>query len=104
MNAYVRLKLALTEDNPTIKPYDEAAWAQLADSLQTPVEVSLALLENLHRRFVTLFKSLEPEQWKRTFQHPELGPVSLDKQVALYVWHGAHHVAQITGLRVRNGW
>jgi len=104
MNAYIRFKLALTEDEPTIKPYAEDRWATLADTQATPVEVSLALLDNLHDRWVRLLRSLQPEDWKRTFRHPELGVVSLEKNLALYAWHGRHHVAHITALRERNGW
>ena|SRR5437660_423177 len=104
MNAYVRFKLALTEDEPTIKPYAEDRWAQLTDTQSTPVEVSLALLESLHSRWVNLLRSLGPEDWKRRFRHPELGPVSLEKNLALYSWHGRHHVAHVSELRKRMGW
>jgi hypothetical protein len=104
MNAYVRYKLALTEEAPTIKPYAEDRWALLADTTATPVEVSLALLDSLHDRWVRLLRSLQAEDWKRTFRHPELGAVSLEKNLALYAWHGRHHVAHITSLRERNGW
>ena len=104
MNAYVRLKLALTEDEPTIKPYDEARWAELADTRDTPVETSLALLDALHRRWVTLLRSLPPQAFARTFRHPEMGVMSLDQLVALYAWHGRHHVAHVTSLREREGW
>jgi hypothetical protein len=104
LNAYIRFKLALTEDEPTIKPYAEDRWAQLADSQTTPVEVSLAMLDSLHARWVRLLRSLTPEQWKREFRHPELGPMPLEKNLALYAWHGRHHVAHITSLRERNGW
>jgi hypothetical protein len=104
LNAYVRFKLALTEDEPTIKPYAEDRWAKLADTQATPIEVSLTLLENLHDRWVRLLRSLRPGDWKRTFRHPELGVVSLEKNLALYAWHGRHHVAHITSLRERNGW
>lgn len=104
LNAYIRFKLALTEEEPTIKPYAEDRWAQLADTQATPVEVSLALLDSLHDRWVRLLRSLAPEDWKRTFRHPELGLVSLEKNLALYAWHGRHHVAHITSLRERNGW
>ena len=104
VNAYVRFKLALTEDEPTIKPYAEDRWAQLEDTKSTPVEVSLALLESLHSRWVRLLRSLTPEDWKRTFRHPESGVVSLEKNLAMYSWHGKHHVAQVTELRKRMGW
>lgn len=104
LNAYVRTKLALTEDEPTIKTYAEDRWARLADTQATPVEVSLALLDSLHDRWVRLLRSLQPEDWKRTFRHPELGVVNLEKTLALYAWHGCHHVAHITSLRKRSGW
>jgi hypothetical protein len=104
LNAYIRYKLALTEDEPTIKPYAEDRWARLADTQATPVEVSLAMLDSLHDRWVRLLRSLQPEDWKRAFRHPELGLVSLEKNLALYAWHGRHHVAHITSLRERNGW
>src|ERR1700683_3341889 len=104
LNAYVRYKLALTEDEPTIKPYAEDRWARLADTQATPVEVSLAMLDSLHDRWVRLLRSLQPDDWKRAFRHPELGLVSLEKNLAIYAWHGRHHVAHITALRERNGW
>jgi uncharacterized damage-inducible protein DinB len=104
MNAYVRFKLTLTEDEPTIKPYEEARWAELADSKSTPIEKSLALLENLHARWVPLLRSLSAAEWERKFRHPELGPMRLDQNLALYSWHGRHHTAHITSLRERNGW
>lgn len=104
MNAYVRFKLALTEDEPTIKPYAEDRWAELADSQSTPIEVSLALLDSLHGRWVRLLRSLKPEDWKRAFRHPELGIVGLEKNLALYSWHGKHHVAHVMELRKRRGW
>jgi DinB superfamily len=104
MNAYVRFKLALTEDVPTIKPYAENLWAQLEDSRSTPLETSLLLLESLHSRWVLLLQSMKPEEWKRAFRHPELGIVPLEKNLALYSWHGQHHVAHITELRKRMGW
>src|SRR5690349_15961690 len=104
MNAYIRFKLALTEDEPTIKPYQENLWAELADSKDTPIEVSLTLMETLHQRWTSLLRSIGGEQWRRTFRHPELGTVSLDTNVALYAWHGRHHVAHITALRERMKW
>jgi hypothetical protein len=104
LNAYIRFKLALTEDEPTIKPYEQERWANLEDTRNTPVEVSLALLDSLHQRWVVLLESLRPEDFARTFRHPEQGIVSLDKQLALYAWHGRHHVAHITSLRERMGW
>jgi hypothetical protein len=104
LNAYIRFKLALTEDEPTIKPYAEDKWARLADTAATPVEVSLTLLDSLHDRWVRLLRSLQSEDWKRTFRHPELGLVTLEKNLAIYAWHGRHHVAHITSLRERSGW
>jgi hypothetical protein len=104
LNAYVRYKLALTEDEPTIKPYAEDRWAELTDSKSTPIETSLSMMDTLHDRWMRLLRSLQPEDWKRTFRHPEMGVVSLEKNLALYSWHGRHHVAHITSLRERNGW
>ena len=104
LNAYVRFKLALTEDDPTIKPYAEDRWAQLADTKATPVEVSLTLLDSLHDRWIRLLRSLTSEEWKRTFRHPDLGAMTLEKTLALYAWHGRHHVVHITSLRDREGW
>ena len=95
LNAYIRFKLALTEEEPTIKPYDEAAWAQLSDSAKTPLETSLRLLEALHERWVVLLNGITDAQWKRRFRHPELGPVVLEGQLALYAWHGDHHIAHV---------
>jgi hypothetical protein len=98
------LKLALTEDEPTIRAYHEDRWAELSDSRVTPIEVSLALLESLHKRWVTLLKSLEPSDFQRTFRHPEIGVVTLAQNTCLYAWHGRHHTAQITSLRDRMSW
>jgi hypothetical protein len=100
----VRLRLALTEDNPTVKPYNETLWAELSDSKTVPVDVSLALVDALHARWVVLLKSMTPAQWARTYSHPEYGKVTMEWVLAQYSWHGKHHVAQITGLRERNGW
>ena len=104
MNAYIRFKLALTEENPTIKPYAEARWAELVDARTAPIGTSLLMLESLHHRWVMLLRSLTGGDWNRTFQHPELGPMALEKNLALYAWHGRHHVAHITSLRERMGW
>jgi len=104
MNSYIRFKLALTEAEPTIKPYDEAAWALLSDSGNTPPDVSLTLLDCLHRRWVVLMRGMSEADWKRTFRHPELGPVSLEQNLALYAWHGDHHIGHIDALRHRLGW
>ncbi|MFZ3217589.1 MAG: bacillithiol transferase BstA [Candidatus Acidiferrales bacterium] len=105
MNAYTRFRLALTEDEPTIKPYDEGKWAELRDAKSAAIEPSLALLEGLHERWVLLLRSLGPAEWPRQFRHPEQGRLmSLDDSLALYAWHGKHHVAHITALRAREGW
>src|SRR5262245_18040046 len=104
MNAYVRFKLALTEDNPTIKPYDEAAWSRTPDTARTPIDVSLSILEALHVRWVVLLESLGPKDFARPLLHPESGPMTVDTLLQLYAWHGRHHAAQITGLRARQGW
>jgi hypothetical protein len=103
MNAFVRFKLALTEDEPAIKTYEEARWAELADA-KMPTEPSLVLLENLHKRWVVLLKSLRAADWQRKLRHPELGLMNLDKVLQMYAWHGRHHVAHVTALRERNGW
>src|ERR1051326_7326447 len=99
MNAYVRFKLALTEDVPTIKPYAEDLWAKLPDVPATPIEFSLTLLESLHKRWVIVLRSIHGDAWKRSFRHPEMGVVSLEKNLALYSWHGKNHVAPVTELR-----
>ena len=104
MNSYVRFKLALTEDEPTIKPYEQRLWAELPDTKETPIEVSLTMLDALHDRWVRLLRSLNASDWQRTFRHPELGPVSLERNLALYAWHGRHHVRHITALRERSRW
>jgi len=104
LNAYVRFKLTVTEDTPTIKAYDESAWAQLQDTQGTPVEISLSLLESLHTRWVVLLKSLRPEDFRRKFNHPESGVHDADWLLALYAWHGNHHLAHITSLRERMKW
>ncbi|HZD48247.1 MAG TPA: putative metal-dependent hydrolase [Silvibacterium sp.] len=104
MNAYVRTRLALTEDWPTIKPYDEKLWAELADASTLPVDVSLDLLEALHRRWVALFESLSEEQWQRGYVHPQMGRQTLGEVVVLYDWHSRHHVAHINTLRKSRDW
>jgi DinB superfamily len=105
LNAYTRIKLALTEDEPTIKPYEEARWAELPDVRATPIETSLTLLECLHRRWVLLLRAMQPADFERRFRHPELGrTIGLDEVIAMYAWHGRHHVAHITALRSRMGW
>ena len=104
LNSYVRFKLALTEDEPTIKPYDEALWAKLNDSQETPVDVSLTLLDALHKRWVILLRGMRPEDFARRLNHPERGAMTLDDVLTTYTWHGKHHVAHITALRHRMGW
>jgi len=104
LNAYVRFRLALTENQPTIKPYEEARWAELADAKSAPVAVSLALLEPLHDRWVRLLRSLTASDFARTFVHPEHGVRTLDWMLFLYAWHGRHHTAHITTLRKQKGW
>jgi hypothetical protein len=101
--AYTRCKLALTEDWPTINPYNEKAWAELADS-RLPVEVSLALIEGLHTRWVSLLESLSEDDFRKGYNHPERGKEMLVKMLAMYDWHSRHHTAHITGLRARMGW
>jgi hypothetical protein len=104
MNAYVRFKLGLTEERPTIKPYDQERWAQLPDTAVVPVDVSLTLLEALHVRWVALLRGMSAADFARTFVHPEMGTLSLDQTLALYAWHGEHHTAHVTALRARQGW
>ena len=104
INSYVRFKLALTENNPTIKTYEEHLWAELKDSLETPINISLTLLEALHSRWVILLRSLTDEQFEKTFQHPEWGNITLSKTLALYAWHSKHHLAHITELKKKMGW
>jgi len=104
MNAYIRFKLALTEDQPPIKPYKEAEWAKLADTGATPVEVSLQLLAALHTRWVELLRAMKASDFERTLYHPEHGALTLDRMLAMYAWHSKHHLAHITALRERMGW
>jgi uncharacterized damage-inducible protein DinB len=105
LNAYVRTKLALTEEKPTIKPYAEALWAELPDSSKTPIDVSLQLLESMTERWVTLLRSLTTDQFGRSFIHPEHGrEMTLDLVLGIYEWHSRHHVAHVTELRKRQGW
>jgi DinB superfamily len=104
MNAYSRFRLGLTEDSPTIKPYDEAAWAELADAKTAPIEHSLSLLEHLHARWLVLLHSLPETDLGRTLRHPEWGQMSLQWMLGLYAWHSRHHVAHITNLRERERW
>jgi hypothetical protein len=104
LNAYVRCKLALTEDEPTIRPYYEDRWAQLPESRSAPLAPSLALLESLHQRWDLVLREMAPADWERTLVHPESGRQSVEQLIALYVWHGRHHVAHVTELRRREGW
>ena len=104
LNAYIRFRLALTEDEPTIKPYNENAWAHLTDAEQAPLAPSLQILEGLHTRWVLLLRSLTQAQLHREFMHPENGLMRLDKSIGSYGWHSRHHLAHITRLRERMGW
>jgi len=104
LNAYIRTKWALTEQEPTIKPYDEKRWAELADTRLTAVETSLVLLEAVHERWNHLLRTMSDADFARTFRHPEHGVQTVDWMAALYAWHGPHHVAHITSLRERSGW
>lgn len=104
MNAFVRFKLALTEENPTIKPYKEDGWVRLGDVPRTPVETSLTLLDALHQRWGLLLDVMTDADFRRPLIHPESGPMTLDRMLQLYAWHGPHHVAHITSLRRRRGW
>ena len=103
MNGFIRFKLGLSEDNPTIKPYPEHLWADLADQ-KLPTDVSLPIVENVHERWVAVLRSMKETDWERTFNHPEMGVQRLDRALALYAWHGRHHVAHITSLREQEGW
>jgi len=104
LNAYVRLRLALTESEPAIKPYDEGAWAKLEDAEHAPVEVSLRLIDPLHERWVRLLQSLKSEDFGRKLVHPEHGAQTVDWLAQLYAWHGRHHTAHVTELRKQKGW
>lgn len=104
MNAYIRFKLALTEDTPTIKPYNEEGWANLGDTRDTPIQASLQLLENLHQRWVILLRSLSEADYQRAYIHPDSGPTRLAQALGSYAWHGDHHLAHVTELRKRMGW
>ncbi|MDX1807694.1 MAG: putative metal-dependent hydrolase [Paenisporosarcina sp.] len=103
MNAYVRFKLALTEENPVIKPYDEEKWAELPD-YKLPIDVSLSMLEVLHIRWAELLRNLSPADMEKTFRHPDSGEVSVGKNIGIYAWHGRHHLAHIISLCTRKGW
>lgn len=103
MNGFIRIKFALTEDAPTIKPYDEASWAELPD-MSLPIDASLKILEGVHERLTTLLRGLSDEQFERTYVNPESGPWTVDAFIALYAWHSRHHTAHITELRKAKGW
>ncbi len=104
INSYVRFRLALTEPEPVIKPYEEKFWASLPDARELPAEVSLQLLKPLHVRWTYLLKCMTEDDYARDFRHPEAGTMSLDKATGLYAWHSRHHVAHIVNLRKRMGW
>jgi len=104
VNAYIRFKVALTENEPTITPFEEELWAKLADSRDTPIEISLALLDALHHRWGVLLRSMQPEDFARRVRHPKRGLQTLDSLLGMFAWHGRHHVAHITSLREREGW
>ena len=104
MNAYIRFKLGVTEQNPTIKPYNEQTWAETKDGKSSPVSLSLPVIDGLHQRWITFLKSLDASAFARTIMHPERGPMTLDDLLGLYAWHSRHHTAHITELRKRNGW
>ena len=103
MNGYIRLKLALTEHVPTIKPYDQDAWSALPDS-RLPIELSLTILDAVHRRWHVLWRATTDDQFARTFRHPDLGELTVETHLHLYAWHSRHHVAHVTSLRAREGW
>jgi len=103
VDSYMRLKLALTEDAPLIRTFEEAQWAELPDS-KSPIDLSLNLLESLHRRWVYLWNALDEHQWSRELEHPESGAMRVDQLLSLYAWHSDHHIAHITTLRKREGW
>ena len=104
-NAFIRFKLSLTEDNPTIKPYSQSSWAETADSKNAPVQLSLYILEGLHGRFVLLLNSMSFEDFDKTFFHPEQkNNIPLKRMLSLYAWHGKHHLNQIISLKKRMGW
>jgi uncharacterized damage-inducible protein DinB len=104
MNAFIRMKFALTENRPAIKGYPEALWAEMVDAKTPPIEIALALLESLHVRWTLLMRSLSSEDWAREMVHSENGPMTLDETLCYYAWHSRHHVAHITTLREREGW
>ena len=104
LNAYIRFRLAVTEQHPTIKPYDQASWAELPDAKSGPIDMSLDMLEAIHKRWIIFLKSMKPEDFAKTLYHPESGTQNLDRLLQYYAWHGRHHTAHITSLRERMGW
>jgi len=103
-NAYIRFRLALTEDNPSVTAYDENAWAHLDDTFSVPVSVSLDLVDGLHQRWVATLNAMSAHDFERTIGHPENGPMTCDALLQMYAWHSVHHVRHITALRERMGW
>jgi uncharacterized damage-inducible protein DinB len=103
LNSFIRFKLALTEDNPTIRPYAEDLWAKTAE-YKMPVEVSLSLVDSIHQRWVSLLESMSNEDFARPLNHPETGVWTLENLLGMYVWHGKHHMAHINNLKSRNNW
>ena len=104
LNMYIRLKLGLTEDNPTITPYDQDAWSKLADVNEVPIATSLQLLDSVHERALSVLRHVAEKDRERQFMHPENGPTRIDQLVALYSWHGDHHIAHVSNLKMRMGW
>jgi hypothetical protein len=104
LNAYIRFKLALTEDQPTIKPYDQERWANLPDGRTGSIAVSLGMLDGLHERWVRLLRAMGPADFARKLNHPESGILDLDYLAGMYAWHGKHHAAHVTELRRRMKW
>jgi uncharacterized damage-inducible protein DinB len=104
MNAYIRFKLGMTEQQPPVKPYKENLWAELVDAKSSPIEPSLTLLESLHQRWTVFLRSMATADFARAVNHPENGMMTLDRVLQLYAWHGRHHVAHITSLRDRMNW
>ncbi len=104
MNAYMRFKLALTENKPMIKPFEQQLWAELPDSKRGDIEMSMNIFENLHLRWVLLLRNLKPPDFERKYVHPVTGATTLERALQLYAWHGKHHIAHITSLRTRMGW
>ncbi len=104
MNAYIRFRLAVTEENPIVKPYHEKLWSELIDSRTAPIDLSLSIIEGLHMRWVMMLESFTPADFERRVQHPENGPMDVDRLLQLYAWHSRHHVAHVEELRKRKGW